>query len=127
MKSLIISIVSLGLFVSGWCVFVNFTDKNLHQLMGKIEDDIIVSVYQGEWDQSLESFKEVSDAWHKQKKVYSFFLDTSAINETDYSFARADEYIKAKNLPLTVGELSCIKEQLGFLHLNEQITLENIF
>lgn len=126
MKALIVSIISLGIIVSGWLIFVNYADNNLHKLIDNIEDDITISVKSEEWDKASDSFNEVSKSWHKQKKIYSFFLDTSAINQTDYSIARAKSYISSEDEPLALGELSCIKEQLGFLHLNELITLENI-
>lgn len=126
MKALVISIISLGIIIIGWCTFVNYADDNLHKLIDKIEDDITISIKSEEWDIASESFQEISKAWHKQKKIYSFFINTSAINETDYSIARAKAYIVTKNQPLALGELSCIKEQLGFLHLNELITIDNI-
>jgi len=126
LKSLIISIVSLGVLVMGWCFFVNYADDHLHKLMDEIEDEITISVKNSEWDKASNDFKDLSKSWHKDKKIYSFFIDTSAINETDYSIARAKAYISAENEPLAIGELSCIKEQLGFLHLNELITIDNV-
>ncbi len=127
MKSLIVSIISIAVLVTVWGIFVNYADKNIHQLMNTIEDDIIISVYEEDWDKASEKFKYLSDKWHKQKKVYSFFFDTSAVMDTDFSIARAKGYIKSQNISLSAGELNCIKEQLGFLHLNELISLDNIF
>jgi hypothetical protein len=47
--------------------------------------------------------------------------------DTDFSIAKAEAYIAMQDVALSMGELSHIKEQLGFLHSNELITLENIF
>lgn len=127
MKSLIISIVSIAVVVIAWGIFVNYSDKNIHELMNKVEDDILISVYAEDWEQAADQFQDLSEKWHKQKKVYSFFFNTTAINDTDYSIARAKNYIYAKDVPLAAGELNCIKEQLAFLHLNELISLDNVF
>ena len=127
MKSLIISIISLAVIVAAWAIFVNYADKNIHELTGLIEDDILENVYAQNWDKAEDQISDLSKKWHSQKKTYTFFFDTAAVMETDYSIARAKQYIAAKDVSLASGELSCIKEQLGFLHLNELITLDNVF
>lgn len=126
MKSFIISLISIGLLVGSWAVFVNYADNNLHDLMNQIDDDILTSAYAGDWDKASKEFRSLSDKWHKQKKIYTLFIDTKAVNETDFSIARAKKYIKSEDLALSAGELNCIKEQLKFLHLNEIISIENI-
>jgi hypothetical protein len=127
MKSLIISIISMAVIIGSWGIFVSFADKNIHELTDMIEDDIMVSVYDEDWTTAKAQFKELSAKWHSQKKIYTFFFDTLPVLETDYSIARAKHYIYAENVPLAAGELSSIEEQLGFLHMNELLTLDNIF
>jgi hypothetical protein len=127
LRALIISVISMLVLVAGWGIFVKYTDEHLHELRNMIDEEILVSVSQEEWETASSSFEDLSEKWHKQKKVYSFFIDTQAINNTDYSIAKAKSYIKAEDYALATGELACIKEQLGFMHLNELITLENIF
>ena len=127
MKALIISFISIAVVVASWGVFVNYSDKNIHGLMNSIEDDILISVYAQDWDKAEKQFNDMAKKWHKQKKIYSFFFNTVDINETDYSIARAKNYIYARDIPLAAGELNCVREQLKFLHLNELITLDNTF
>ncbi|MDD4564566.1 MAG: DUF4363 family protein [Eubacteriales bacterium] len=127
MRALIVSIVCFSVLTISWLIFVNYADENIHALTKSIKDDIIVSVSEGDWDAAESQFEELSDKWHKQKKIYNFFYHTSAVNDTDFSIARAKGYIKAEDFSMAIGELHCIKEQLTFLHLNDLITLENIF
>ena len=127
MRALITSIISISIIIAGWGIFVNYADKNIHELKNMIEKEIIVSVYAEDWDSAKVQFKDLSGKWHKQKKIYAFFFDTGAVMETDYSIAKAKNYIYAEDIPLASGELSCVNEQLGFLHLNELITLDNVF
>jgi hypothetical protein len=80
-----------------------------------------------EWDRAEKQFDKASKDWHRQKKIYTFFFNTKEINDTDYSIARAKYYIRTRDAALASGELNCVQEQLKFLHLNELITLDNIF
>lgn len=127
MRALITSILCIAVIIASWSIFVNYSDKNIHKLMNTIEDDILISVYAKDWDKAEDQLNDLSKKWHKQKKVYSFFFNTMDINDTDFSIARAKNYVYAKDIPLASGELNCVKEQLGFLHLNELITLDNVF
>ena len=127
MRALITSILIIVFLVASWTIFVDYSDKNIHKLMNAIEDDILISVYAEDWDKAEDQLNDLSKKWHKQKKVYSYFFNTKDINDTDFSIARAKNYIYAKDVPLASGELNCAKEQLGFLHLNELITLDNVF
>jgi hypothetical protein len=126
-RALIISIMCFSAIIIAWFVFENYADENIHDLSKSIEDDIMVSVAAEDWDKAESEFKKLSDKWHKQKKIYTFFYHTSAINDTDFSIARAKGYIKSQDASMAIGELHCIKEQLAFLHLNDLITLDNIF
>jgi len=127
MRALIVSILIITVVVTSWGIFVTYSDRTIHDLMNAIEDDILISVETGDWDKASDQFGKLSKAWHKQKKVYSFFFNSKDINDTDYSIARAKNYIHSKDFALAAGELNCIKEQLGFLHSNELITLDNVF
>lgn len=127
MRALLTSILCIAVIVASWSIFVNYSDKNIHKLMNTIEDDILISVYAEDWDKAEDQLNDLSKKWHKQKKVYSFFFNTMDINDTDFSIARAKNYVYAKDIPLASGELNCVKEKLGFLHLNELITLDNVF
>lgn len=127
MKALIISFISLAVVIASWGFFVNYSDKTIHQLVYAIEEDILISVYSEDWDKAERQFNDMAGKWNKQKKIYSFFFNAKDVNETDYSIARAKNYIYARDIPLSTGELNCVREQLKFLHQNELITLDNAF
>lgn len=127
MRTLIASIVIMAATITIWGFFVRYSDKTIHDLMGTIEDDVLISVQSENWGDASDQFRKLSEKWHKQKKIYSFFFNSKDINDTDYSIARAKEYIHTENKSLASGELNCIREQLKFLHANELITLDNVF
>lgn len=127
MRNFIVSVICLGLLIGAWCIFDNYSDTRLQSYIDQIETAIIPEVEASDWDKAYDDFTAVSDSWHKYKKSAAFFLDTDAINETDYSIARAKYYIKAKDDSNSTGELACLKEQMTFLHYNESLSPGNIF
>lgn len=127
MRSLIVSVLCIVVVAASWGIFVHYSDRNIHQLMNAIEEDILISVYAEDWGKAEAQFNDLSKKWHRQKKIYSFYFNTNEINDTDFSMARAKNYIYSENIALASGELNCIKEQLSFLHMNELITVDNIF
>ncbi len=127
MRSLIISIICFSILTISWALFVDYADENIHAMTGSIEDIIMKSITTEDWETADYQFEKLTDKWHKKKKVLTFFYHTSAINDTDFSIARAKGYIKSKDASMAIGELLCLKEQLAFLHLNDLITPENIF
>ena len=127
MRALIISTIILLCLIFIWFTFVDYADENLHALIDIIEKNVAVSIQDDDWESAAQIFQQVSEQWHENKKVYSFFFNTSDVMDTDFSIAKAEAYIAMQDVALSMGELSHIKEQLGFLHSNELITLEYIF
>lgn len=126
MRSLIISAVSLLLILGIWFGFMTYCEDTLTSLVADITDEIEVNVAAEDWDSAKSSFDEFSDAWHKDKSTYSFFLEQSAMLEADFAIARAEACIYAEDVPGAMSELAFIREQLKFLFLNERINLANI-
>lgn len=127
MRNFIISIICLGTLVGIWAAFDSYSADKIGSYMDTIEQEVIKTIEQEKWDTAYESFQRFSQDWHEYKKKAAFFLDTQAINETDYSIARALYYIKAKDISNSSGELSCLREQLKFLEYNESLAIGNIF
>lgn len=127
MKALVISFVCIAIIIIGWGIFVNFSDDHIHGLINTVEDELMVSVNAEDWGKASEQIDQFSERWHKHKKVYTFFYDTADLRDAEFTIAKVEYYIKAKDLSLASGELALIKEQLGYLHLNELITIDNVF
>lgn len=126
MRNFIVSILCLILLLGIWTIFDSYSNQKIHNYQYQLEENILSSVENREWDQALSDFQALSRDWHQYKKKAAFFLDTSAINDADYSIARAKYYIKEKDASNASGELACLKEQLTFLHYNETIAPGNI-
>ena len=79
-----------------------------------------------QWEESKQLIKNLSEDWHKYKKVALLFLDTRAVNEIDYTLARSVKYVKAEDVSNSSGELNAMIEQLKFLKKNDEVSAANI-
>ena len=127
MRSLLVSSLCLAILLAGWCVFYYASAEKSEAYITEIQEVIIPAVRAKDWDTAYAGFKEFGKDWHRYKKAAAYFFDTSALNEADYSIARAEEFIRAKDPSNSAGELAALREQFKFLHKNESISLGNIF
>jgi hypothetical protein len=109
-----------------WSFYISYSDEKIHTYINIIENGILLDVTSGEWSQAENKFEVLEDDWHEYKKTASFFFSTDKINDADYSIARIKYYSNSEDTSNSSGELSCLKEQLKFLHENEKINLQNI-
>lgn len=127
MRNFIISLLCLAALIGVWAVFDSYSSSKISSYTETLQQDLITAVENEYWDSAYTQIQELSRDWHQYKKYAAFFLDTQTINEVDYSIAKAQYYIKAKDVSNSSGELSCLKEQLTFLEYNESIAPDNIF
>ena len=127
MKDLVIAAVIVAVLIGGWAVFDHYSEKKIDSFSSYIEDEIIPSVEDENWDECRQLIDTLSHRWHKDKKKALFFLDTTEISEIDYSLARIEKYVDARDVSNSAGELNAMSEQLRFLHTQEKINPENIF
>lgn len=127
MRSLIVSLVTLLLIIGTYFGFATYSHSQLNSLRDQIHGDIAQSVLEENWPAAKAGFQSLEDSWNNRSHVFSFFLDTSAMIDTDLSLARAKAYITAEERSGALAELYEIREKMKFLYENEQISLDNIF
>ncbi len=127
MRSLAVSSLCLAVLLAGWGVFHYVSAEKSDEYITEIREVLIPAVQAEEWETAQKSFKEFGRDWHSYKKAAAYFFDTTALNEADYSIARTEEFIKAKDPSNSAGELAALREQFKFLHRNESISMGNIF
>ena len=127
MRNFVISLLCMGLLIGIWAFFDSYSNSKIDSYKEELETNIIKTVELGDWDKASHDFDALSQDWHQYKKRAEFFLDTQMINDVDYSIAKAKYYIKAQDVSNSSGELSCLEDQLTFLHYNESLAPGNIF
>ena len=127
MKDLMIATLAVVLFISSWFLFLHYADGQSQAFRKQINEQVLEDIETGNWAHAEKQLKALSRDWHRFRKVSLFFLDTHAINDIDYSIARALMYTHARDDSNSTGELKAMVEQLSFLTDNESLSLQNIF
>lgn len=127
MRSFIISIISLLVMIGAYFGFITYTHSELEEMMARIDTEISQSVANEDWPAAQSQFEQLSDQWHDHKHVFSLFLDTSAMLDTDFAIARTRGYMETEEQSSALAELYGIREQMNFLYRNELINIDNVF
>ena len=127
MRSFLISIASLLVVIGAYFAFITYTHSELDEMMSLIDTEISQSVIDEDWPAAQSQFERLSDQWHDHQHIFSFFLDTSAMLDTDFAIARTEGYMKTEEQAAALAELYGIREQMNFLYRNELINIDNVF
>lgn len=125
MRSLVISIIALGLLMGSWGVFLNRADKAIHEMSASINEEIIPAVSAEDWRRSQERFSYMSTLWNQDRRLFSIYFDAISIGQIEGSLARAKEYLQSEEKSSASGELAYLDQQLLFVLENERLSLEN--
>lgn len=126
MRNLIVSAISIAILIGSWLVFYDYSEARISNFTYTIDEIILPLAEEENWSGSLQEMEQLSESWHQYKRIALLFLDTEVINEIDYSVARAVQYVKARDISNSSGELLVIREQLKFLSSNDRVSLANI-
>ena len=126
MKDLIVSTLLIAALIGCWLIFYGYSEFRITGFIQAIDEVVLPMAEDGNWSESLQEMEKLNVNWHKYKGIALLFLDTEIINEIDYSVARATQYIKARDISNSSGELLFIREQLRFLSSNDRVSLANI-
>ncbi|WP_165000262.1 DUF4363 family protein [Anaerophilus nitritogenes] len=125
MKVFITSLLIMCLIVGGW-FFVY--DSITHTTSSFVEslDEIIESIHKNDWTNASHQFEKVHTKWNHTRNLWSILLPHHEIDNIDLASAKAKEYIHAKNISLSLGEIATLKKLFHIVRENESLTLTNI-
>ena len=126
MKDLIVSTISVALLIGAWFMFYSYSENQINKFTYEIESVIIPLVEEELWDDSNLHIDTLVNQWNRYRTFCLLFLDNDTVNEIDYSMARSVEYIQAKDVSNSSGELSSISRRLRFIVSNEEVSIVNI-
>lgn len=127
MRALLISVLALGLCIVVWCIFYEYSNHELHQLITSCENEVLTAIQIEDWEKAYDSFSNQYEQWHHYQNFAMYMLDTDKITAIDEAYAKTLMYIKEKDASNSSGELLALKESLKAVHHSEAIALNNIF
>jgi hypothetical protein len=125
MRSLLVSVIALGLVMAAWGLFLGQADATIQEMSKSINEEIIKAVATEDWQRANLGFVQISTLWNQKRKLFSVFVDAISIGEIEGTLARTRAYLLSKEQANSQGELAYLDQQLSFLIENERLSLEN--
>lgn len=126
MRDLIVSIAMVAVLIGGWLFFDSYSAKAVDEMSNFIYSDIIPAVEAEKWDDSRIMMAELAEGWNDYKDTALLFLSNHELSEIDYCLAKTSKYVNAEDVSNSSGELNSLAQQIMFLKVREEITVENL-
>ncbi|KGK91504.1 hypothetical protein DP73_02655 [Desulfosporosinus sp. HMP52] len=85
------------------------------------------SISAQQWEEAKKELGIVQESWKNNANWWSIILDHQQIDTIDLSIGRLERFIGAKDIPLSMGELSDLQLLFSYLFDAERFNLQNIF
>lgn len=99
------------------------TSKKLENHISKIEDNAT----NGSWNNAKENLSYFEEEWSKTEKTWAILLDHAEMDNIDASVSKVAKFIESKDRPLTLGEVSTLKQYIKHIPEKESFNIKNIF
>lgn len=121
---LIISILTLAIVFSGI-----FTNHALRKNSKILEEHIIrMEAYASDnnWVKAEEELEFINQYWNKVQKNWAMLQSHFEIDYIESALTRTTEYVKSRELTLTLAESALLKQSIQHIPRKMAFTLENI-
>ncbi|TCO68525.1 DUF4363 family protein [Marinisporobacter balticus] len=125
MKILIITLLSIVIVIGAWF----FLYENIENTCSKFINDLThigQNIQTLDWDSAYSELLKVNDHWQQTRKTWAALLPHHEIDNIDLTMAKASQYVKSKNVSLSLGEIETLKKLFNIVKENEALTLTNV-
>ena len=126
MKKFIISLIALLAII----VSSSMTVRYIHNSSSKIVESIEYAsslINNGKWIEAKSAIDDINSKWDDTEKSWALLTDHIEIDNIEVSMLKSKEYIRTKNLPLSLSELENLKFMIEHIYEKEKFNLKNIF
>ena len=126
MKKFIISLIALLAII----VSSSMTVRYIHSSSSKIVESIEYAsslINNGKWIEAKSAIDDINSKWDDTEKSWALLTDHIEIDNIEISMLKSKEYIRTKNLPLSLSELKNLKFMIEHIYEKEKFNLKNIF
>lgn len=128
MHSIKIITVIVGIFVL--IVFAShYATSTLSEHAQSLEeriDNITINTEKNNWEAAESELSAIEEEWPKVENLWSALLDHEEIDHIDEALKKVSSYVKSKNAPFALAELSVLKQYIKHIPDKEAFNLKNI-
>ncbi len=123
---LLVGVITIVLFLIGSGFWINdqLLDSS-NRLISQI-DKVSRQVSEEDWAGAQMQADELEKRWKQEAHWWPVFLEHQEMDNIEFSLARCQKYVTARDDALAMGQLSEIRLMIEHIPRKEQINLENI-
>jgi hypothetical protein len=126
MKKFIISLIALLAIIVSSSMTVRYIHSSSSKIVGSIEYTSSL-INNGKWIEAKSAIDDIDSKWDDTEKSWALLTDHIEIDNIEVSMLKSKEYIRTKNLPLSLSELENLKFMIEHIYEKEKFNLKNIF
>ncbi len=125
MKQLISIFTLIFVIIAGWILIYTSVEKDTLYFVNALTI-LNEDIEESNWEIANNNFLKIKKQWNQVKGMWVIFLDHHELHNIDLSLSKADQYIKSKNTPLSLGEIAALQELFCIIKEHEALTISNI-
>lgn len=118
--------VLLALVIISGLMMNSSLEKSALQLEGHI-NRIETAAAEEDWDMVQLELSHVKQKWEGMEELWTLLLYHIEIDNITMALSKMENYIKAKDKTMTLGEAALLKQYIRHIPQKEAFSLENIF
>lgn len=126
MKSLRVPLICLILVFCFWFLSASYTQYTESRLTPILEETFSYAAKE-DWDSAAASYEYFVRQWSDYHRIYSYYMNSSDMEEIERSVRRGFGYLAAKDSALLCGETENIAALLKDLSEENRLRADNIF
>ncbi|MCG8499732.1 MAG: DUF4363 family protein [Firmicutes bacterium] len=124
MKAFKLSIVLLIVIITGSLYFIRVINTTMETMLSKIES-LEHAVKTADWQSAETQMNEIQETWGKNEQWMTTLVNHGEIDEIKMRFAKLSQYIRFKEAPLFMAEVTAVKLLIQNIAATEKVNLSN--
>lgn len=124
MKAFKLSIVLLIVIITGSLYFIRVINTTMETMLSKIES-LEHAVKTADWQSAETQMNEIQETWGENEQWMTTLVNHGEIDEIKMRFAKLSQYIRFKEAPLFMAEVTAVKLLIQNIAATEKVNLSN--
>lgn len=126
MRALFISLTIVLLIGIGSYFVYNSVENSTEYFIDNLSE-LSVQINKKDWETARSQYLKIEERWNEVKDKWEILIDQQDILNINMTMSKMDQYIKSKDITLSLAELEALKRLFDFVRENESLSLSNIF
>lgn len=125
MKALLISLAIVLLVVIGSYFVYNSVENSTEYFINNL-NELSVHINNKDWEKARGQYSKIEERWNEVKGKWEILIDQQDILNINMTMSKMNQFMKSKDVTLSLAELEALKKLFDFVRDNESLSLSNL-